>query len=307
MAHPRHLQTNVRVSYAAGRWAQLRNFPLWIYRHGGSQEPRPHHLALDQVVVPREHPFWLTHYPPNGWGCSCYVTGARSAEAARRRGGDPDKALPDGWNTIDPKTAAPVGIDRGWDYAPGASVSDTIALGAEKIRSLPPQIGGALGGAMDALIDKYWPMWLSDAELRARREITLVGAIEPALIEALRRRGRAPASAEILIKPGVVAGPKADRHKRHGDALSDQDWLGLPGLLRAPDAVLLDKQTGAVIFVRRNQVGGTQITISVDYRFRKSRETRLGNVVVSAYRPTLETLKNRIKAGMLEVVFGRLG
>lgn len=110
-----------------------------------------------------------------------------------------------------------------------------------------------------------------------------------------------------MIKPGVVVGPKADRHKWHGDALSDQDWLGLPEILRAPDAVLLDRQTGAVIYVRRNQLDGTQISISVDYRFRKSRETRVGNVVVSAYRPTLETLKKRIKAGMLEVVFGRLG
>lgn len=121
-------QTNMAVSRAAGRLAQLRdgNFQFWVYLHGGSREPRPHHLAWHGLALPPEHPFWQTHYAPNGWGCSCRIRGARSAAGVRRLGGDPDKRLPENWNAIDAKTGAPVGIDKGWDYMPGGTVSQTI-------------------------------------------------------------------------------------------------------------------------------------------------------------------------------------
>lgn len=127
-------QTNMAVSRAAGRLAQLRdgNFPLWVYLHGGSREPRPKHLALHGIALPPSHPFWKWWYGPNGWGCTCRVRGARSAAGVRRLGGNPDKKLPDWWNQIDPKTGAPVGIDRGWDYMPGGMVSQTISQMTEK-------------------------------------------------------------------------------------------------------------------------------------------------------------------------------
>ena len=40
-------RTNMRVSYMAGRYAQLREggYSYWVYRHGGSVEPRLHHLG----------------------------------------------------------------------------------------------------------------------------------------------------------------------------------------------------------------------------------------------------------------------
>lgn len=140
-------RTNIRTSYAAGRMAQLveGGFKLWVYRHGGSVEPRIVHLGWDGLVLPPDHPFWATHAPPNGWGCSCYVVGARSFRGAQRLGGQPGKELPDGWQKLDPKTGAPVGIDRGWAYQPGASaVDDIIAAVKTKADRLPRPIESAL-------------------------------------------------------------------------------------------------------------------------------------------------------------------
>lgn len=132
-------RTNMRTSYAAGRLAQLVDgkYRFWIYRHGGSMEPRLQHLGWDRVVLPPDHPFWATHLPPNGWGCSCYVDGARTEAGARRLGGDPAKALPEDWNARDPRTGAPVGIDKGWDYAPGRSTADTVLALRDKLDALP--------------------------------------------------------------------------------------------------------------------------------------------------------------------------
>ena len=134
-------RTNLTTSFAAGRMAQLvaANYPFWIYRHGASLDPREQHLAWDGLVLPPDHPFWETHAPPNGWGCSCYVMGARSRESAKRRGGKPDLALADGWQDIDKRTGAQVGIDKGWDHAPGASVTKLVAAMVPKLDALPPR------------------------------------------------------------------------------------------------------------------------------------------------------------------------
>ncbi|PKP63430.1 MAG: virion morphogenesis protein [Alphaproteobacteria bacterium HGW-Alphaproteobacteria-8] len=132
-------RTNMATSYAAGRHAQLvaGGFAFWVYKHSGAEHPRLDHLSWDGVVLEADHPFWAAHFPPNGWGCGCKVFGARSQDGAKRVGGKPGKDLPDNWNRIDPKTGAPVGIGKGWAYAPGASVADTVLALRGKLDVLP--------------------------------------------------------------------------------------------------------------------------------------------------------------------------
>ena len=114
-------QTNMSTSYASGRLAQLKDpellevAPYWMYRHGGSADPRPHHLSWDGIVRRHDDPWWQTHYPPNGWGCSCYVIAVSRAQA-ERMGGRFEEPPPDD----------PGAIDRGWDYMPGQSVADEL-------------------------------------------------------------------------------------------------------------------------------------------------------------------------------------
>ena len=136
------LQTNMLTSMAAGRLAQLRagNFKFWVYRHSGAEHPRLHHLAWDGLILPAEHPFWATHYPPNGWGCGCRVVGANTLAGAIRVGGKPQVMLPANWADRDPKTGAPQGLGKGWDHAPGASVSEMINALKPKLDTLPQQI-----------------------------------------------------------------------------------------------------------------------------------------------------------------------
>ena len=172
------LRTNAYTSYAAGRYAQLkaRRFKYWVYRHGGSVEPRPQHLDWDGLILPADHPFWDIFYPPSDWGCSCYVVGANSIAAAKRMGGDPSKKLQPDWDRIDPKTGVPVGAGRGWNYAPGASVADEVAAMARKVGSWDYQIAKAFMGDLspvqsDALGEAYraLPSTVDDARRYAAR------------------------------------------------------------------------------------------------------------------------------------------
>lgn len=134
-------ETNLRASYAAGREAQLADpglqklLPYRRYIHNDSVlNPRPLHLAWNGLTLPHDHEFWKTHSPPNGWGCRCRTT----AVAAPKKG-DPTEP-PAGWNKPGEDGTLP-GIDKGWGYAPGASVKDELrALVESKVGKLPGPI-----------------------------------------------------------------------------------------------------------------------------------------------------------------------
>ena len=184
-------KTNMATTYAAGRWAQLMRagYPLLVYRHGGSLDPRVQHLSWDGLILPVDHPFWATHAPPNGWGCSCFVTGARSERDAVRKGGKPGRRLPDGWAARNPKTGAPDGIDRGWAYAPGASVAETIAQVAGKLGTLPPPIAAAVAvaipevaAAVVAPARLHWQDWTPARSLAEAAEAAKAAGIAEQVI-----------------------------------------------------------------------------------------------------------------------------
>ena len=47
--------------------------PFWQYLTMEDERVRPEHAALDQIVLPQDHPFWQTHFPPWDFGCRCQV------------------------------------------------------------------------------------------------------------------------------------------------------------------------------------------------------------------------------------------
>lgn len=154
-------QTNMATSYAAGRWQQLNDpdlkavRPFWKYIHAdGVAQPRPMHLAWGNsgLTLPNDHPFWQTHFPPNGWGCGCRVV------AVRLPRGDDATSPPDGWDTIDAKTGAPAGIDKGWGYAPGANVDTSLRqMVQDKLITYPDAIAKALAADIGRHITKEEP------------------------------------------------------------------------------------------------------------------------------------------------------
>ncbi|MEG1092384.1 MAG: phage head morphogenesis protein, partial [Acinetobacter sp.] len=58
------------------------------------------HLALNRIVLPIDHPFWLTHYPPLGFRCRCTVI-ALTEKQALKYGITPDDKLPEVAEALD--------------------------------------------------------------------------------------------------------------------------------------------------------------------------------------------------------------
>ena len=97
-------RTNIQNAYGHGRWQQQQRNkakrPYLMYSAINDSRVRPAHLALNRIVLPIDHPFWLTHYPPLGFRCRCTVI-ALTEKQALKYGITPDDRLPEVAEALD--------------------------------------------------------------------------------------------------------------------------------------------------------------------------------------------------------------
>ncbi|RQW70338.1 hypothetical protein EBB56_13390 [Halomonas sp. YLB-10] len=152
-------ETNLRQSYNAGRETQMadpelrQRRPYGLYRHGDSRNPHPLHLAWDGMELPLDDPWWATHTPQNGWGCSCkkFMIGPRDVERMGLSVTEQSPPVEPEERTIGqrspngPRTLqVPKGIDPGFEHAPGRS-----RLDAAVPRPLETRVADASPGIPD--------------------------------------------------------------------------------------------------------------------------------------------------------------
>lgn len=122
----------VQSAYAAGRWEQserladLNPETKYYFRYVtvGDHRVRPAHRAWHGIILPRDHPFWLTHFPPNGFNCRCHVQLITERDIRRY-----------GWKvTPDDDPRLQVGPDDGWEGNVGIAGTQLQRLAVAKAR-----------------------------------------------------------------------------------------------------------------------------------------------------------------------------
>lgn len=115
-------RTNIQSAYNRGRWEQQAKVaatrPFLMYDAINDGRTRPAHHAMDNVILPRDHDWWKSHYPPNGYRCRCTVISLTEAQA-KKRGGVSDI----------PKDGVP---DKGWDYNVGLDYAGPVTKAVER-------------------------------------------------------------------------------------------------------------------------------------------------------------------------------
>lgn len=144
-------ETNLRTAYAAGRYAKLtapdtlETFPFWKYNHSGALHPRLQHKAWDGKVMRATDPFWDVAFPPNGFGCGCFVTPV-SRGALKRLGKDgPD----DGPDLSQLGTDQPAGVDPSFAYNPGKAWLAQTAPGPKAVSASQAQTASFVRSALE--------------------------------------------------------------------------------------------------------------------------------------------------------------
>lgn len=156
---------NLRQSYAAGRWERIETAAeeapsdtLIYYRTMRDERVRQSHRAWDGVALPANHPFWRTHYPPNGWRCRCVAYAVTRAQLDRLRGAgmpvrtDAPPVVMVPWRNRQTGEVVnvPAGIDPGFAYNPGLARDSSLQRAATDAADwLPP--GAREAAVRDAL------------------------------------------------------------------------------------------------------------------------------------------------------------
>ncbi|MCY1705231.1 phage head morphogenesis protein [Pannonibacter sp. SL95] len=255
-SNPRRLKTifwsNVNSARSAGQWERAQRskkfLPYALYVATTSSDPRPEHRALVGTILPVDHPFWRSYWPPNGWGCKCQVRmiSAREAErligttrivGSKLDGSDitieyrdtaPDLGPP--VDVINRRTgersSIPAGIDPGWHTNPGLARASTL------IANLEAQLAEAAPVDANRVLTELW----ADPYLRLApllpEKVWLPAGHNPALAAEL-----GAVSPVISIPTNVIT----DRIRVHSMAITD--FALLPEMLRA--GIILPDMAGS--------------------------------------------------------------
>lgn len=207
--------TNVRQAYAASEWQAIQDtaadFPALQYHHTPQEHPRLQHEAFDGIVLPVDHPFWKTHFPPNGWFCKCFVLQVSAGKLSRgavnltseaelkAKGFDPDPATWPIWRheATGVEEPVPPGVTPGFGHNSGMARRQNLAdLLARKLTGLDPDLARAAAADL-ANFPQFADLVASANTLGLQRAEILVGEVERLLAGGLDR-AQADAQAQAI-------------------------------------------------------------------------------------------------------------
>lgn len=253
---------NLRVSYAAGHWADFergKKARPWLrYVALLDGRARPEHLRRHNLCLPVDHPYWDKWAPPCGWNCRCTLQALSDRDVERMRSElifDPPAGDDFAWTNkrTGEIRMIPKGIDPGWDHNPGKSGFSAFDA-AEKLAAAPPALAAKVNQDLRWLVKPIgdeFEAWFAQAAAggRVERSMVVAGFLDSPVIEALRQRGSMPSSGAITLQQSAVGHMMRDFKASAGKAVSLDLLRTIPSILSRPKAVLLDKNTGTLLYV----------------------------------------------------------
>lgn len=314
-------RTNLRTSYAAGRYAQLQAVkatrPYWGYHHSDAVEhPREQHLAWDGLIIHADNPWWQTHYPPSGFGCECGVTAYSLDEVLAMGKPGPDEPPAERMRSIvfhGQTVQVPDGIDPGWDYAPGrAAFENQVQLTLEKTAPLPATPAAQMNkqlldeDSVQNALQGSWSSWLGEVTDNpiVRGAARNVGTLSPEVVVGMQRAGTEAQTALVSVDDAhLVPMVKAAQTELQSNALTLAELVQLPQIIAQPGAVLLDAESGALIYVFDTGRAGGKVALVVSYLLQGASRS---NLVQSGSVVDVEQLGQQLVSGRLVLVEGNL-
>jgi len=148
--------TNMRMSREIAKCREQMLLPAstyWRYVSKLLPTTREAHRARHGVILPRDHPWWKTNRPLNGYGCKCSVTAHSKAQIKKR-----------GWKIS--KEAPEDIFDKGWDHSPCEEQKNLTNVWDQKALEAPDWIKQRASNDIDAF--NHIDAAFSDAPIEAR-------------------------------------------------------------------------------------------------------------------------------------------
>lgn len=239
-------QANLRSARAAGQWERGQRtkavLPFYLYQLGPSERHRPEHAAREGMVYPVDDPIWASWFPPNGWGCKCWLRQITRAEAMRRGVSAPldlpmvahDRMRDDGSFE---RVHAPAGVDPAWATNPGLSRAQTL------MTNLTQRLATAGEPAARAAVADLWAGSAPAALVGFNQRVFAPVAVAP---KSVREELDSPAS--VVMVSADTMGVKIDKHGRGERGMAPTDFGRLQRILDAGELVERKGHTAVYVF-----------------------------------------------------------
>jgi hypothetical protein len=253
-------RVNMRSAYQKGQYDRAMAsdlHPYLMYRIGPSVHHRQDHQSWDGLILPKNDPWWDSHFPPNGWGCKCYtraVTEARKNQYETNGVPTAPRLDGSGGGNVPVKTEAPPvkyktffnerkgtveqapeGVDPAFNWHQGKierSVSTYENLVQKTRDKTPEQFDLIVSSIMKNEINKTsFYGFIEDAlERKRERQYTApVGFLDTKITGFLEKKGINLGNHNIVIlESSLINGKKyTGKHTRMGNAPTKEDWYNL--------------------------------------------------------------------------------
>lgn len=267
--------TNMQSSYMAGRWQQIVDNvdrrPYLEYGAVNDSKTRPQHRIWDGIILPVKHPFWQTHYPPNGWNCRCTVRSYSEKELRlynKQISSDPKIIYGDIFDKDGVfVTRVPLGIDAGWDHNVGESwITPELALG-RKLATMPKEMQAtavrqSITNDYREVLSERWTDWYQKvrADGKPHGVTQIVGYLPDGVTMGLA--DKVPDLQLQSITVGVFDNKTIHlegTHKTKGNPnqVWPSEWIKkLPTLIGDYRAVLWDSTHKSIIVIPKGTING---------------------------------------------------
>ena len=273
-------ETNLRSAYMKGRFDRSYEsdaHPYLMYRVGPSKVHRPEHLAFDGLILDKNDKFWLSHNPPNGWGCKCYTVAVSKARKERyEKEGIPSNSesmpltIKIKAKTVSPKISyktyinkrngtiskAPSGVDPSFNFNQGNYSRDLVLFDdfmRKGKKDFPKRFENIAETILRNEIKKeQFESFIEKAfeNDNNSKNITAVGFISSAISKYLKNKIGIDIGESVTVglEARLLNGLKAKRHALKNEALekSDADYI-LKCLLYGD--VYFQKNNGYLIYL----------------------------------------------------------
>ncbi len=280
-------ETNMRTSYAAGRWQQVEKRAsrekkkgrelFLIYDTARDERVRDAHDNWRDIVRPVNDEFWITHYPPNGWGCRCIArTASESYLKSRKLDSTPDNLMPEiqTEDRINTRTGEVYkdqipGIDTGWNYNVGQR-----SLFPDPNRMEIPELGHEVA-KLSVSSPNFKKLFNGSTSGSAP-----VGFMESALSEALN----------VNTKKVVISGETLKKQRTRHPDLSIEEYQIIPDMIanglvvQEADQTLVFFRSGGKLYrsVVKRIKGGNELVMTTFHRSTQrqlTKERQSGKVI----------------------------
>ena len=251
---------NMRSAYQKGQYDRTMEsdlHPYLMYRIGPSVKHRQDHESWDGFILPKNDPFWDSHFPPNGWGCKCYTRAVTESQRKKYEAEGipvPPRADGSGGGTLRIKTEAPPdtyrsffnertgtleripkGISPGFNWNQGNARRSTAALEqlVQKTQDkAPEQFDSIINSVLKSQANKNdFYGFVEDAIERKqdRQHSAAVGVLDSKITQfLLGKKINLSKNPVIILESRLVNAKKYTvRHTRMGNAPSKEDWYNL--------------------------------------------------------------------------------